>query len=167
MILTTHSMEEAEVLCDTVSWFKAGNFITKGNPEELKIIYSAGYKLHIKFDDLVVKGKNSKPIEETLKIACELIEGFDKYSNYALSNPTFEPYIRRLNKIINKIKDKIIGIKLDLIGKDLSFDLVISINKEKQGELFGEILNMKNTDKKISEISISMQSLENILASLN
>ena len=54
MILTTHSMEEAEVLCDTVSWFKAGNFITKGNPEELKIQYSAGYKLHIKFDDSLI-----------------------------------------------------------------------------------------------------------------
>ena len=55
MILTTHSMEEAEVLCDTVSWLKAGNFITIGNPEELKIQFSAGYKLHIKFDDTLIK----------------------------------------------------------------------------------------------------------------
>ena len=30
MILTTHSMEEAEVLCDTVSWLKSGNFICLG-----------------------------------------------------------------------------------------------------------------------------------------
>ena len=40
MILTTHSMEEAEILCDTVSWFKAGNFITLGNPEKLKIKFT-------------------------------------------------------------------------------------------------------------------------------
>ena len=49
MILTTHSMEEAEVLCDTVSWLKSGNFLSIGNPEKLKIELSAGYKLHIKF----------------------------------------------------------------------------------------------------------------------
>ena len=58
MILTTHSMEEAEVLCDTVSWFKAGNFIALGNPEELKLKYSAGYKLHIKFDETKFENRN-------------------------------------------------------------------------------------------------------------
>ena len=58
MILTTHSMEEAEILCDTVSWFRAGNFITLGNPEELKLRYSAGYKLHIKFNELEIKQLN-------------------------------------------------------------------------------------------------------------
>ena len=51
MILTTHSMEEAEILCDTVSWMREGNFITLGNPEELKLKYSAGYNLHIKFNN--------------------------------------------------------------------------------------------------------------------
>ena len=52
MILSTHSMEEAEVLCDTVSWLKSGNFLSIGNPEQLKIKLSAGYKLHIKFIQL-------------------------------------------------------------------------------------------------------------------
>ncbi len=42
MILSTHSMEEAEVLCDTVSWLKSGNFLSIGNPEKLKISLSAG-----------------------------------------------------------------------------------------------------------------------------
>ena len=52
MILSTHSMEEAEVLCDIVSWLKSGNFLSIGNPEKLKIALSAGYKLHIKFIQL-------------------------------------------------------------------------------------------------------------------
>ena len=51
MILTTHSMEEAEVLCDTVSWLKNGNFVCLGNPEKLKIQFSSGYTLHVKFSD--------------------------------------------------------------------------------------------------------------------
>ena len=45
-------MEEAEILCDTVSWLKSGNFISIGNHEKLKIAFSAGYKLNMKFIQL-------------------------------------------------------------------------------------------------------------------
>ena len=167
MILTTHSMEEAEVLCDTVSWFKAGNFITLGNPEELKIRYSAGYKLHIKFDDEKINNNISNNINETFNNSCRLIEGINIYSNYILSNPGLEPYLRNLNEIIEQIKNKTEKISLDLIGKDLSFDLVITIIKQKQKDLFSQVLNMKNINNTIAEMSIAMQSLENILTSLN
>ena len=95
MILTTHSMEEAEVLCDTVSWFKAGNFIAIGNPEELKIQYSAGYKLHIKFDDSI--NNNSNDINKVYNNSLKLFDGINQYSDYINSNPLFEPYLRKLN----------------------------------------------------------------------
>ena len=52
MILTTHSMEEAEILCDRISWLKSGRIMTIGNPEKLKLILSIGYKLHNKFINL-------------------------------------------------------------------------------------------------------------------
>ena len=168
MILTTHSMEEAEVLCDTVSWFKAGNFITKGNPEELKIQYSAGYKLHVKFDDSIAKENlGNDLINETFNTACSLIEGLGAYSQYVSNNPGLEPYLRGLINVVQKIKDKTQRISISLIGRDLSFELVINIIKERQKDLFTEVLNMKNTDNSIGEMSIAMQSLENILTSLN
>ena len=172
MILTTHSIEEAEVLCDTVSWFKAGNFITKGNPEELKINYSAGYKLHVKFDGSFISKGNSynlgnDNVNETFQKLCDVVEGINQYSDYILSNPNIEPYLLCLMKVIEIIKDKTKKITIDLIGRDLSFDFIISIIKEKQKELFSEILNMKNQDNSISEMSIALQSLENILTSLN
>ena len=167
MILTTHSMEEAEVLCDTVSWFKAGNFITKGNPEELKIQYSAGYKLHIKFDDSQIGKGNSDTLIEAYNIINSKITGFNNYYNIINNNIRFEPYLRGLNNIIEKIKDKISNITLYSIGKDFSFELIISIIKERQKDLFIEVLNMKNKDNTISEMNIAMQSLENILTSLN
>ena len=170
MILTTHSMEEAEVLCDTVSWLKAGNFITVGNPEELKIQYSAGYRLHIKFDDLLINNNNnlvSDLINDTFNTSVSLIDGISLYSNYFMTNPRFEPYLRNLNQVVQKIKDKTQKISLSLIGKDISFELILSIIKERQKELFIDILTMKNNDKTIAEMSISMQSLENILTSLN
>jgi ABC-type multidrug transport system ATPase subunit len=170
MILTTHSMEEAEVLCDTVSWLKAGNFVTLGNPEELKIQYSAGYKLHIKFDDLLINSNNnlgSDLINDTYNVSTGLIDGISMYSNYFMTNPRFEPYLRNLNEVVQKIKDKTQKISISLIGKDFSFELILSIIKERQKELFIDILTMKNNDKVISEMSIAMQSLENILTSLN
>ena len=169
MILTTHSMEEAEVLCDTVSWFKAGNFIAKGNPEELKLQHSAGYKLHVKFDlnNADKSQLTSLYINETFNKASSLIGGMGSYSHFILSNPGFEPYLILLITVIERIRNETQKITLISIGKDLSFELVISIIKERQKDLFVKVLNMKNIDKSISEMSISMQSLENILTSLN
>ena len=49
----------------------------------------------------------------------------------------------------------------------MSFELGIEIIKERQKDLFVQVLNLKNVNIKISELSITMQSLENILTSLN
>jgi ABC-type multidrug transport system ATPase subunit len=167
MILTTHSMEEAEILCDRVSWLKRGSFVCIGNPEKLKIQYSLGYKLHIKFDDnaLIHNQNNVNNIQESFKIISSLVIGFANYSLYILNNPTLDPYIRSLIDVINRIKPNTTKIYLVEIGKDLSFKLIISIVKENKCALFTEILNMKNTNKQISEMIISMESLENILTS--
>ena len=168
MILTTHSMEEAEILCDTVSWFRAGNFITLGNPEELKLKYSAGYKLHIKFNEQEINsGKNEDDnIEKSINILSSLILGFSNYTNYLKNNPAFEPYLKGLIEVVKKIKAKIKKITLYSIGQDFSFELIIQVINEKKKELFSEILNMKNTDQSIDELTITMQSLENILTSI-
>ena len=170
MILTTHSMEEAEILCDTVSWLRSGNFIVLGNPEELKLEFSAGYNLHIKFDDKEINKeiKNDK-IEDAFNNIKELVDGFDFFENIILENKNVcvENYLNGLIKVIRSIKDKTNKITICSIGKDMSFELVIDIIKEKQKELFVEILNMKNINKEIDEMNITMQSLENILTSLN
>ena len=168
MILTTHSMEEAEILCDTVSWFRAGNFITLGNPEELKLKYSAGYKLHIKFSEQEINlgKKEDDNIEQSINILSSLILGFSNYTNYLKNNSAFEPYLKGLIEVVKRIKAKIKQITLYSIGQDFSFELIIQIINEKKKELFSEILSMKNTDKSIDELTITMQSLENILTSI-
>ena len=167
MILTTHSMEEAEVLCDTVSWLKSGNFISIGNPEKLKIMYSAGYKLHIKFVQLAHE-ENSNVIEEdALNKLLTIIKGLDKFKDFIeKQNNSFQHYLKELDKVIDSIKDKCSNISMNNIGDDFSFELNIDVIKKKQSELFAQILDMKNTNQLISEISISMESLENILTRL-
>ena len=95
-----------------------------------------------------------------------MINGFDMYKD-TVNNQKYEPYLRGLINVLERIKDKTSNISISLIGKDSSFELIISIIKERQKELFIEVLNMKNKDKTIAEMSIAMQSLENILTSLN
>ena len=169
MILTTHSMEEAEILCDRVSWLKQGNFVCIGNPEKLKIQYSLGYKLHVKFDDEIMNAQNRNNlvnnIDEAFKTISRLVIGFNNYSIYIYNNPALEPHIRALIDVINRIKDNTKSIILFEIGKDLSFKLIVKANPEKKQTLFTEVLSMKNNDNRISEMIISMESLENILTS--
>ena len=166
MILTTHSMEEAEILCDRVGWLKHGSFVCIGNPEKLKIQYSLGYKLHIKFDEQLINKDNLvNNIGEVFKTISGLIDGFNNYSNLIMNNPNLEPHIIALIDVIKKIKSNTKSIILAEIRKDLSFELILNIIQERKHILFSDILNIKNNDKNISEIIISMESLENILSS--
>ena len=162
MILSTHSMEEAEVLCDTVSWLKSGNLLSIGNPEKLKIMLSAGYKLHIKFSLL----DDNENIDLDVDNLNRIVKNFDLQKEFIEKNNNIRPYIKELNKIINKIKDKCSEIEIIKINKDFSFEFNIHVIKEKQKELFTHVLNMKNDNQKLSEISISMESLENILTNI-
>ena len=169
MILSTHSMEEAEVLCDTVSWLKSGNFLSIGNPEKLKIMLSAGYKLHIKFmpfsQNLNIN-TNEEINEDFLNQLSSSINGLNNQINFIKNNICVQDYLKELVKVIDSIKDKCSELTLQRINKDFSFEFNIHVIKEKQSDLFIQILDMKNVNKLLSEISISMESLENILTKL-
>ena len=165
MILTTHSMEEAEVLCDTVSWLKSGNFLSIGNPEKLKINLSAGYKLNLKFVQLNEHIRD-EIFEKTLDSATNDIKHFNKFINSIRENQNIKPYIVEFKKIINIIKNKCSEIIMLRINNDFSFEVNIKIIKENQSELFTQLLDMKNNNNLLSEISISMESLEDILTKL-
>ena len=162
MILTTHSMEEAEVLCDTVSWFKQGNFMCVGNPEKLKIKFSIGYLLHIKFisDNEINDNVDLNVLKEKIIINNSIIEKINSIQNN-------NSYLGKLNKVIDIIKDNTSNIELKDVGKDFSFQLAINIIEEKKTEIFTQILTMKNNNHDVSEISINTDSLENILTRFN
>ena len=162
----------------TVSWLKSGNFICIGNPEQLKILYSTGYKLHIKFRDDKIYN-NIKEGKYENKSLCDLnVEGGDfingllnQIQNYNFIGGNYNYYhlgfyVDSLYNILILIRDKCDKISVKEIGKDYSFELNIIVKKEKQSELFHQILNMKTTNEIINEIHINMESLENILTNL-
>ena len=168
MILTTHSIEEAEILCDRVSWLKKGNFVCIGNPEQLKLKYSNGYKLHIKFLDTVVNKEDvakltRQMVQDEYNAITSLVLDFNKYSNYIVGNPIITLYIRLLVRIAREIKPNTYLLRLLQIEKDFSFMLEVGVLREKQKDLFGQIFNMKNRNPEIAEISINLEALGNIL----
>jgi ABC-type multidrug transport system ATPase subunit len=64
LIMTTHSMEEAEELCDRLAILVNGRLICIGSPEHLKMKFGEGYILELQSKDVdqfhsaVVEGKN-------------------------------------------------------------------------------------------------------------
>ena len=156
MILSSHSMEEAEILCDTVSWLKDGSFVYIGNPEKLKIKYSGGYILNIKFKEGGFKEEKKDEFEYE-----KYIKGFEKLEE--IKNVNLEEF---RNFIVN-LKEFCDLIEIKEIKNNLSFVFFIKIKENKKKELFNEILNIKDNNDKISEISINLESLENIFTSFN
>ncbi len=47
IVLTTHSMEEADLLADSIAIMAAGRLVAEGTPVELKARYSVGYTLSV------------------------------------------------------------------------------------------------------------------------
>jgi ABC-type multidrug transport system ATPase subunit len=50
-LLTTHSMEEAEVLCQRIAIMSHGNLECIGSPLHLKKLYGSGFKITVKYLD--------------------------------------------------------------------------------------------------------------------
>ena len=105
-------------------------------------------------------------MEEKLNCLNSNITGFNEYLDFFRNNNEYEPYLKALINFIDKIIDKIKNISLCFIGQDYSFELTVQIINKKKKELFCDILNMKKNEKIIDELTITMQSLENILTSI-
>ena len=187
MILSTHSMEEAEILSDRVGWMKEGNFAVEGIPEELKIRFSSGYYLFIKFisfDELHEKAneQNDNNINNIMDKNINLNEIKNYFSNIIKVENEMKILLGENNNevsisekdnilIMNKIYEVFKTIEgkykdvqvIERVIDNNSFKFLFHIEQKKQGEIFKNILNIKSNIKEVSEININIESLENIL----
>ena len=129
---------------------------------------SAGYKLHIKFIQLSQDQNiiNEEIDDQFIQQISSNIKGLNNHYEFIKQKASIKPYLNELVNVIESIKDKCSEITLQKINKDLSFDFNIHVLKERQSLLFAQVLDMKNVNNLLSEISISMESLENILTKL-
>ena len=70
VVLTTHSMVEADVLCDRIGIMAQGQLECLGTPRELKERYASGHELLVKLDD------RSCATPETWSAACDRLEKY-------------------------------------------------------------------------------------------
>ena len=94
-----------------------------------------------------------------------IVNNIQLLNNAIMINTNIVSYYDLLYKALLLIKDNCDSIVLKQIGDDMSFELIIKISLGKEGEIFYTVLNMKNMNENLSEINISMESLENILTS--
>lgn len=67
VVLTTHSMEEAEALCPKIGIMVNGKFRCFGSAQHLKSKYGVGYEMEVKFQD--IDQKTLSDMRATAKLA--------------------------------------------------------------------------------------------------
>jgi len=66
VVLTTHSMEEADALCSKIGIMIHGNLRAQGSSQELKAAYGTGYLIQVRFKD------DADPMEYSTQLAAVL-----------------------------------------------------------------------------------------------
>lgn len=128
VILTTHSIKEAEDLCDYVVFMHQGEKILEGNPQEIvkKYSESLGEKVIIDFDK---------------KINLSLIKSYLEKSNYEVKNITIKGKsisftTLNLGNNVVEILDSLISVKDSILD--------INIKKPTLEDIFNNIMEKKN-----------------------
>ena len=94
---------------------------------------------------------------------CSSIKGFEKI---LVDNPNINPYLEELLNLMKLFNDNCSDIAIRNINKDSSFDFNIKIINEKKKILFTKLIKLKKENKNISQVNISMESLESILTKI-
>lgn len=106
IILTSHSMEECEVLCNRLVIMVGGKIVCIGASEELKQRFGAGYNIHIK----LLPDHNNSDIE-TIKLKvesnfpCKLTDENNGFLGYHITDPnvTWTAMYTIMNELKNNI----------------------------------------------------------------
>ncbi|KAJ1977734.1 hypothetical protein H4R34_003467 [Dimargaris verticillata] len=73
VVLTTHSMEEAEALCDRIGIIVNGNLKCLGTPQRLKNVYGRGWKVLVKATSLPSAARTIQAMVDTF-VTCSMPE---------------------------------------------------------------------------------------------
>jgi len=127
MLLTTHSMEEAEILCDRLGIFVNGKLVTIGSPSDLKAKFGRGYKLTLTTEDQYVE-KIEKFIKKNIK-GVKLIS-LPIAGNLFFSVPKKSITIARLFSLLEENKEEINLIDWGISNSTLEEIFLHIVDKE-------------------------------------
>jgi ATP-binding cassette subfamily A (ABC1) protein 3 len=130
-LLSSHSMEECENLCDEVAIMKNGQIEDQGNLLDLKFRYQNGYKLIIKLNN---SSGDTAPIKNYLKsvLDADLQEEYAESLDFHVKNAA-----KRLSGIfslLEELKKKYTNIE-DYIISEISLENIFLTISEKKEEV--------------------------------
>ena len=116
IIMTTHSMDEAETLCKRMGIMVNGEFVCLGKANEIKNKYGYGYELNLRIKPL------SEELEEEL-----YLRKFNLDKNTKITKDNLETILSQINKIdyLDEIRNGRLGEKL---VRDMDKNNGISLN---------------------------------------
>ena len=116
IIMTTHSMDEAETLCKRMGIMVNGEFVCLGKANEIKNKYGYGYELNLRIKPL------SEELEEEL-----YLKKFNLDKNTKITKENLESILSQINKIdyLDEIRNGRLGEK---IVRDMDKNNGISLN---------------------------------------
>jgi len=151
MILTTHSMEEADVLCNRIGIFKDGGLKCIGPQTRLKKLYGDGYYLNINcfrdMDSYLNSKQKTEDTDASLATNTNLMADIEE----------MEPYYDKLKSFIRDILPKS-ELRTAFNG---NFCFQIPGEGFKVSSLF-KILNSKKEELAIKDWGVSQSSLEEV-----
>jgi len=99
VILTTHSMDEAEDLCSQIGIMANGKLLTEGTPHELKHKFGLGYRLEIAFPE-----ESKEIVQQTVSELFETAKATQVYKKHITYQIT-ENDIRQSLSNVQQLED--------------------------------------------------------------
>lgn len=100
-LLTTHSMTEAEVLCNRIGIMSQGQLVVTGTPQQLKRKYGSGFKIDMLVDVSLEEDMRVHPAYKFISSiisAAELVSATNGYITFQIPKST------KLSKILTQIE---------------------------------------------------------------
>ena len=119
--------------------------------------------MYIKYNNKEAKNDMNNNNDLSLNFLNESIKNFKIFNEKSENNKELKSHIDYLYNTINAIKNYITNIELIKIEIDNSYEFNIEIIQEKKESLYIKIIELKNNNKEISEISIGQNSIEKAL----
>ncbi|EFA79499.1 hypothetical protein PPL_07550 [Heterostelium album PN500] len=120
IIITTHSMEECEALCQRISIMKDGKFTCLGSNQHIKSKFGSGYSIDIKFKKEYYETGINMVLREFP--SSFLLDQHDLIANFELPNNTHKPIM--VSEIFSTLQNQLAHIMDDYSVSQTSLEQV-------------------------------------------
>jgi ATP-binding cassette subfamily A (ABC1) protein 3 len=170
ILLTTHSLDEADYLADRIGIMSEGRIVCTGTSSFLKNQYSCGYSINFLFDNVILSKPESKNvklrlIEEMRKIDSSLLVKVVSKECVVLNFPSISKNTMDVFNKIDELKDSL-GISNYTISTTSLEDVFLKINShEVSKNLFED--QLKSESSKETSLQINSNDFQDNILNRN